>query len=190
MYAHLLSFSWSNSYLMVTNQERVAELRLLLRRVMRGLWARRRPTPELLALVHDEALGRRHVSLLAHVGTEGERSVGDLARELGLSLPAASTLARELEEHGLLERGEDPADRRRTVVRLAPATEKAVRAWLKRRSRPLEQALAALDEREQEAFLKGLRALADALMEESACGPLRSHHRRPHRRGTHRDRPV
>jgi DNA-binding MarR family transcriptional regulator len=153
---------------------------------MRGLWARRRPTPELLALVSDGSLGRRHVALLAQVGTEGERSVGELAVELGLSLPATSTLARELEEHGLLERREDPTDRRRTVVGLAPGTAPAVRKWLARRSLPLEQALGALDAGERAAFLKGLRALADALMEESACGPLRSHHRRGNRRGPHR----
>jgi DNA-binding MarR family transcriptional regulator len=175
---------------MVSNREQVAELRLLLRRVMRGLWARRRPTPELLALVADARLGRRHVALLAQVGTEGERSVGELAHEVGLSLPAASTLARELEEHGLLERREDPRDRRRTVVALAPATEKAVRAWLAQRSKPLEHALASLEPHEQDAFLKGLRVLADALMEESARGPLRPHHRGAHRRRPHRDRPV
>jgi DNA-binding MarR family transcriptional regulator len=157
---------------------------------MRGLWARRRPTPELLALVEEGSLGRRHVAVLAQVGGEGDRSVGELARELGLSLPAASTLARELEEHGLLERREDPSDRRRTVVGLAPATERAVRAWLAQRSRPLEQTLAALTATEQEAFLKGLRALGDALMEESARGPVRSHHRHAHRRRPHRDRPV
>jgi DNA-binding MarR family transcriptional regulator len=116
--------------------------------------------------------------------------VGELARELGLSLPATSTLARELEEHGLITRSEDPADRRRTVVGLAPATEKAVRGWLALRSRPLEQALASLTEPEQEAFLKGLAALADALMEESPHGSLRPHHRHAHRRRPHRDRPV
>jgi DNA-binding MarR family transcriptional regulator len=175
---------------MVTNNNRVAELQQQLRRVMRGLWARRRPTPELLALVEGASLGRRHVALLAHVGGEGERSVGQLARELGLSLPAASTLARELEDRGLLTRREDPADRRRTVVALAPATEEAVRAWLTSRSRPLRQALDALTESEQEAFLKGLRALADALMEESANGPVRPHHRHAHRRRPHRHRPV
>lgn len=183
-------FIFDNSYLMINNEERQAELRTLLRRLMQGLWARRRPSPELLALVAGRPLGRRHVALLAHVGTEGPRTVGDLARDLGLSLPAASTLARELEDAGLIVRGEDPADRRRTVVALAPATEDTVRTWLDRRSLPLERALAALSDEEQQAFLKGLRALADALMEESARGPLRSHHRGAHRRRPHRDRPV
>jgi DNA-binding MarR family transcriptional regulator len=176
---------------MITNDEQLTQLRDSLRRVMRGLWARRRPTPELLELVSGEPpLGRRHVGLLAQIGTEGERSVGELARELDLSLPAASKLTRDLEDHGLVERREDPEDRRRTVVALSPRTAKRVHAWLDQRSKPLEQALATLDTKEREAFLKGLRALGDALMEESACGPERRHHRKAHRRGAHRDRPV
>jgi len=174
---------------MVTKEE-IHELRSLLRRTMRGLWSRRQPTPELLQLVEGASLGRRHVALLAQVGTEDGRSVGELANELGLSLPAASTLIRDLEEHGLLERSEDPADRRRTVVDLAPATAAAVRAWLTGRDRPLERALTSLDEGERTAFLKGLGALADALMEESSHGSVRSHHRHPHRRRPDRDRPV
>jgi DNA-binding MarR family transcriptional regulator len=176
---------------MVTKADELGELRLQLRRVMRGLWARRRPTPELLDLVSgDPPLGRRHVAVLAHIGTAGEPTVGEVARELGLSLPAASKLTRDLEDHGLVERREDPSDRRRTVVALSDATARRVRAWLARRNEPLARALAALDANERSAFLKGLGALADALMEESACGSQRSHHRKAHRRGPHRDRPV
>jgi DNA-binding MarR family transcriptional regulator len=171
--------------------DELSELRQLLRRVMRGSWSRRRPTPELLELVRgDPPLGRRHVGVLAHVAAEGERTVGEIARDLGLSLPAASKLVGELEDHGLVARREDPADRRRTVVSLDGETAKQVLAWLGRRNQPLESALATLTADERRAFLKGMRALAEALMEESGCGPLRRHHRAAHRRGPHRDRPV
>jgi DNA-binding MarR family transcriptional regulator len=165
----------------------LSELRLLLRRLMRGAWSHRRPTPELLELVGgDPPLGRRHVGVLAHVAAEGERAVGEIARELGLSLPAASKLVGELEDHTLVSRREDPDDRRRTVVRLDPSTSTQVLDWLGRRNKPLDDALASLTTEERRAFLKGMRALADALMEESACGPLGRHHRKAHRRGPHR----
>lgn len=138
----------------------------------------------------EPQLGRRHVALLAQVGAAPGQTVGDLARALGLSLPAASKVTTELESHRLVTRREDPEDRRRTVVDLAPGTAPRVQAWLVRRDQPLESALAALTAEERAAFLKGLRALADALMEESGCGSLRPHHRAPHRRRHHPDRPL
>ena len=165
----------------------LAELRQLLRRVIRGSWARRRPSPELLELVRgDPPLGRRHVGVLAHVAAEGERTVSEIANDLGLSLPAASKLVGELEDHSLVSRHEDPDDRRRTVVRLDPETSRRVLGWLGRRNQPLEAALATLTDEERQGFLKGMRALADALMEESPRGPLGRHHRKAHRRGPHR----
>lgn len=176
---------------MVTKRADLAELRASLARVMRGLWHRRRPSDDLLAVVgRSPRLTRRHVAVLAHVGTEGERTVGELARELGLSLPAASKLTRDLEDLSLVRRREHVDDRRRTVVDLNALTSAKVLAWLERRNRPLERTLDALTADEREAFLKGLRILGDALMEESGDGPLRSHHRAAHRRRPHRDRPV
>ena len=165
---------------MITKEQELAGLRQSLRRVLRGMWARRRPTAELLALVDgDPTLGRRHVALLAHIGSEGEQTVSEAAAALGLSLPAVSKLTRELEDHRLIERSEDPADRRRTVIRLHEATAQAVRSWLEQRSKPLERALAALDANERAAFLKGLNALADALREEAgSCSPRRGRTRR------------
>jgi DNA-binding MarR family transcriptional regulator len=158
---------------------------------MRGLWSRRRPPAELAELVQgDHRLGGRHVTALAHVARAEGETVGDLARALGFSLPAASKLTTELERHGLVRRREDPEDRRRTVLELDERTGEAVREWLDRRDRPLRAALDALSPDERTAFLKGLGALADALMEESSCGSLRPHHRAAHRRRPHRHRPV
>lgn len=164
------------------------ELRTALRQVLRRLW-RRRPPAGLLELVSgDPPLGRRHLAVLAHVGAEGEQTVSEVASALGLSLPAASKLTTELEGHGLIHRGEDPGDRRRTVVALDPRTAEQVRGWLAHRDRPLERALATLTAEERRAFLKGLQALASTLHEEHEhehhlhAGHRRAH-RRPHRPG-------
>jgi DNA-binding MarR family transcriptional regulator len=169
----------------MTRKEELAELRGVLRTVLRGLWRHRRPN---LAL--DVHLSPRQVAVLAHVASSGPMTVGEVAHEVGLSLPAASKLIRDLASHGLLERREDEEDRRRTVVDLGAEAAVAVRAWLAERNRPLEKALDALTADERAAFLKGLHALAHALMEESAHGSVGSHHRAPHRRRPHRHRPL
>jgi DNA-binding MarR family transcriptional regulator len=176
---------------MVTKGGQLDELRRDLRRVMRGLWHRRRPTDDFLeGIPRLHRLSRRHIAVLAQIGTEGERTVGELAQELDLSLPAVSKLTTELEKLSLVHRREHTDDRRRTVVDLNALTSDRVRAWLEQRDRPFVRTLSALTPDEREAFLKGLHTLADALMEESADGPFRSHHRAPHRRRPHRDRPV
>src|SRR5215212_7806544 len=169
----------------------VLELRRLLRLVLRGMWRRRRPPADLERFLHgDPPIGRRHIALLVHVGTEGERTVGQLAEELGVSLPAASKLARDLEQRDLVHRREALEDRRRTMVYLNGQSANVVEQWLHRRDEALRAVLAALDEGERAAFLKGLRILADELMRESEHGPVGSHHRPARRRRADRDRSV
>ncbi len=176
---------------MPRREAEVQELRRLLRAVLRALWRRRRPPADLARFLEGEPpISRRHVALLVQVGTEGERTVGQLAEELGLSLPAASRLARDLEQHSLVHRREANEDKRRTIVDLNALSERDVRAWLGRRDEPLRRALAALDDEERAAFLKGLRTLADELMRESACGPVGSDDRASRGRRPHRHRPV
>jgi DNA-binding MarR family transcriptional regulator len=169
----------------------VRELRRLLRLVVRGLWRRRHPPGELERFLHgDPPIGRRHVALLVQVGTEGERTVGQLAEELGISLPAASKLARDLEQHDLVHRREALEDRRRTMVYLNAQSSTEVEAWLGRRDDALRTTLAALGTTQRAAFLEGLRILADELMRESPHGPVGSHHRAARRRRADRDRSV
>ena len=162
----------------------LTELRGLLRAVMRGLRRRHH------SLGVEARLGPRHLAVLAFVAGDPGRTVGEIAAALGLSLPAASRLTRDLEDAALVRRREHPEDRRRTVVDLDAAQAKQVHAWIGERNRPLATALHSLTPNERVAFLKGLAALADALMEESAHGPLGSHHRAAHRRRPHRHRPV
>jgi DNA-binding MarR family transcriptional regulator len=163
---------------MITKEEQLAELRRLMRRVVRGLRSRHGP-------LHRRG-GRRETGLVAFLAQEGPTSVSDLAAALGVSLPAASTITRALEEQGLVERREDPDDRRRTLVALNEQTASEVRAWLEAHDRPFAKTLDALTADERAAFLKGLGVLAEALLEESAHGPLRPHHRASHRRRPHR----
>ena len=68
---------------------------------------------------------RQLQAVLALAGI-GPIASGLLARELGIGLPAASQLVDRLVEQGQVERREDPADRRRTIISLTPAAETMV----------------------------------------------------------------
>ena len=192
MCVHLLSvrqFSRDNNYLMVTNAEKWRSSGLLWPGDARllGAAAGRRRAARLVegAVARPPARGAARPRR-----RRGRRSVGELARELGLSLPAASTLARELEEHGLIARREDPADRRRTVVEPAPATEQAVRGWLARAVAPTRAGARGADPGRTGGVPEGTRRARRRGDGRIDHGPLRPHHRKAHRRRSHRDRPV
>ena len=53
-------------------------------------------------------------------GQDGAISVSDLAHEVHQPLPAISRSLRQLEQDGLVLREADPADRRKTLVRITP----------------------------------------------------------------------
>jgi len=59
---------------------------------------------------------------------DGPRTAGELARGTGLRPAATTALVDRLERRGLVERRQDDADRRRVLVRLTPAAERAVGA--------------------------------------------------------------
>jgi DNA-binding MarR family transcriptional regulator len=137
-----------------TVHEGMRKLIQLLPRVMRGM--RRRPEdPVNLAGV---TLGPRHGSLLALV-EERPATVGTLAADLDLNLATVSGLVAELERVGFVERSADPADRRRTMVRIAPGSEDVVEAWMEGASAPIVRALQHLSPEERGTFIKAMKYL-------------------------------
>src|ERR687898_1239711 len=59
----------------------------------------------------DVQVSPGHIQVLIALA-RGPRSVGQLAEELGVSPPAATQLVDKLAEHGMVDRHNDPADRR------------------------------------------------------------------------------
>ena len=97
----------------------------------------------------------------AEEGGQGPR-VSDLARRLGVSAPTASTLIDRLVERGLVERREDPRDRRQVRCRLSAEGQRlAARFYESARART-ERLLAELGEEELETVLRGIEALVRA----------------------------
>lgn len=89
-------------------------------------------------------------------------TVGYLARTLGVSHPSAVGIVAPLCERGLVERVADPADARRTLLRITASGRAALRS-LDRYGSALAAVLDELDTRSREALVRGLGALLHGL---------------------------
>jgi len=98
-------------------------------------------------------------------------TIGQLAEALGSGKPAASILVERLVQLGLVERAEDPIDRRRTIARVtARGEELAARLRQGGRDR-LHSWLSRLGDADLAALVQGLRALAAAALAEQEAVP-------------------
>jgi MarR family transcriptional regulator, organic hydroperoxide resistance regulator len=109
----------------------------------------------------------RGVFMLAR---EGAMAISELARELHIGNPAASVLVDRLVRLGLVERAEDPNDRRRTIARL---TSEAAEQVMGLRQDKLDQ-LRGWTEQLTDAELSALILSMQALSRVVAAQPARS----------------
>ena len=112
---------------------------------------------------HEYGLAPRHMNLLLNLALAGPMSVSDLSVRLGISLATTSLLVGELGRVGLVTRTEDEADRRRTIVDLAPAQRQAIVAFVSRRAGLIKAAIEGLEPQERAGLIKGLRAIVSTL---------------------------
>jgi DNA-binding MarR family transcriptional regulator len=96
------------------------------------------------------------------VGDEG-MSVTTLAGRLGISLATASQVVTDLETGGLVQRVEDPADRRRTLITVTTTHRDLAQTILDTRLRPVQRALDRMKPAEQRCVVRGLQLIAEEL---------------------------
>ena len=109
----------------------------------------------------DVQVSPGHIQVLIAL-TRGPRSVGQLAEELGVSPPAATQLVDRLAEHGMVDRHNDPEDRRVVLVDYVAGMHEVARRIVGDRRRPLHDAMSKMTDGEVLAFVKGLRLLAQS----------------------------
>ena len=101
-------------------------------------------------------------AVLEHLALAGPLTIGAAAAHLARAQSVISEIVTHLEGQGLLEREDDPADRRRTLIWLTPGGHEALR-----RDREvlgvdqLARALARLPPGRADDLIAGLRALVD-----------------------------
>ncbi len=120
--------------------------------------ARSEMPPALHAIFSGRRLTARHGAVLTQLLTGQQLSVTELGGRLGVSLSTASELVGDLSDAGLVDRQEDPANRRRTLVSLREEHRPTVLSFVATRSAPLLRALAGLSPRDRAGFIAGLAA--------------------------------
>jgi DNA-binding MarR family transcriptional regulator len=122
--------------------------------------AKRVPPPEPL---RSFQLAPRHLSLLAYLVFDGPLGVKELAARLEVAPATVSLMVADLSRQGVLERREDETDRRRTIVSIAPAHERAVTDWLAAGGRAWRAALEPLTADQRRLFVQTLQAYERAV---------------------------
>jgi DNA-binding MarR family transcriptional regulator len=115
-------------------------------------------------------LGARHATALLSVALYGPMTVTQLAKRHRLMVKTASLIAVGLEGAGLIERREDPADRRRTIVAIAKGKQGAVNAGLNKRAAPLQRTLDRLTPAQRDGLIASLEVLGEELSREREQG--------------------
>ncbi|MFB9839591.1 MarR family winged helix-turn-helix transcriptional regulator [Actinoallomurus acaciae] len=122
--------------------------------------AKRTPVPERLRSLD---LAPRHLSLLSYLLFDGPQGVNELAARLEVAPTTVSLMVGELSRKGVVERREDEADRRRTIVSIAEDSRPAVDAWLANGARAWRTALEPLTDEQRAMFVATLRAYENAV---------------------------
>jgi DNA-binding MarR family transcriptional regulator len=113
-------------------------------------------------------LAARHTSALLTVALHGPMTITQLAERQRIRLKAASLTAVELEQAGLLQRREDPTDRRRTIVAIPKNKERAVNQGLLNRANHLRRTLDRLTPQQRDGLITGLNTLTEELAKEQS----------------------
>ncbi len=149
----------------------------------RGLLDEHRSRPGLLlALLGHEAMRRLRAAHTAHnlkprqfqilglLHDNGGMAQGELMREMDVDPSILVTLLNPLEADGLVSRERDPANRRRHLVTLTAAGERALDNASRAQKETEDQLFASLDDEQRELLGALLIALRDGLAAE-ANGP-------------------
>ena len=111
---------------------------------------------------HRHGISLVHLSVLSIIQANGPQSMGRLADALDVSVASVTGIVSRMQERGLIERRDDPHDRRVVLVDLAEAGQRFVEDLDTQRLTFLRQALSGLQPDDLAAVLQAVRALRSA----------------------------
>ena len=110
----------------------------------------------------DLDLTRQQAKTL-HFLSHGQRRMSEIAGRLDVEMPSATSMIDRLVAKGLVERGQDPADRRAVVCSLTQEGIEIVERFSAIRAARTESLAAVLSTEELEVVVPALEILADAV---------------------------
>jgi DNA-binding MarR family transcriptional regulator len=155
--------STASASLTATAADLLSALRTVMKRLERTQIAP--PDASKESAWRDAPPAPRHIAALMQVVADEGMSVSTLATRLGISLATASQVVTDLEGAGLVERFEDPTDRRRTLIQVTETHRSLAQSILDTRLRPVQRALDRMKPAEQRAVVRGLQLIAEELEE-------------------------
>lgn len=100
--------------------------------------------------------------VLVMIASRGRQNVGSVARGLGVHASNVTRLCDKLVEAGLIQRSDDPADRRNLVLRLSAAGDRLVKDVTNQRRAAIASVLAKMSPQLRNDLVPVLRGFAQA----------------------------
>ncbi len=122
----------------------------------------RRSMRDFVQFSKDSGLTLPQMSALFHLHHGSSCGVSDIGALLGVTNAAASQMVDRLVQYELIERSEDPVDRRVKQLRLTDKGRDIVQESIEARRRWMEKLTNALTQDEQESIITGLTILTNA----------------------------
>jgi len=107
----------------------------------------------------DGELSHGLFSALAMISKYGPVRLATLAQRESISAPSTTRLVTELENQGLVEREDDPADGRAVLIRATPAGKEIIDSARSARVEIMSELLEGLDSNDHAALIAALPAL-------------------------------
>jgi DNA-binding MarR family transcriptional regulator len=114
-----------------------------------------------LQYAREKGLSMSMIGTLFHLNRWGKAGVSDLGQHLGVSSAAASQMLDRLVEDGLIERAEDPEDRRMKVITLSDKGCQVLEDTVQARFGWLEDLEDQLSQSEKNQITAALRLMID-----------------------------
>ena len=123
----------------------------------------------------DRSVSKSNLYILMLLDQFGPLAMSKLASLLDVSLPNLTGIVDRMEEHGLIERDRDDADRRVVRVQSTPKGQAVVQEMEDARTRHMREILCALSSRDRRACLLAFKAMRDAAERIAATDPSTDH---------------